>query len=320
MDKIQAASPQWQTQAAAPQKSTEKQATTSTPDFMKSLESNDTFTLDQFSQPKLNQGMAEQALSLDLDIEKDYQQMQTKFSPQEQADFSKKFERQAKYVTKNVGDDKIGFFNNHLSTDKALFELQARRPNPEDFSFSRNEQHGFQDGRPVNDNQRAPKLRSPLLKDMARTAAEDFIRNPLEAAFDSGEMSGGTLRAAGLASALIAGAVLAPTDIKTNTRLFKTSFSDYEVAGKVGISSGHGDVGFRSIGFSVRPPDQSAKERSSIDLKYDMEDKQVGLSYSKSIHYGGFGAYSSNSYFNAGVSHSDKTDETKASISYHRRF
>lgn len=312
MDKIQSASPQWQTQAAAPQKAADKQASTSTPDLMRSLPDNETFSADRFSQPLLGQGLAEQSLSLGLDVKMSPEQIARLRSNDDIINNKVIQPTHGSFAARAVADDKLGFFNPNLPTDKAIFELQMPRPRPENLSGS--------NGRPGNDDQQSPKIRSPYLQEMLRHAGNDFIKDPLATAWKDKDLSLDSLKAAGMAGALLAGAVLAPTDIKSSTSLFKSSFSDYEVSAKAGITSGHGEVGFRSIGFSVKPQQEYGNQRSSLDVKYDMEDKEVGISYSKSIHYSGSGSDSSNSYFNAGISHSSKNEGTKANISYYLRF
>lgn len=213
----------------------------------------------------------------------------------------------------------LSFYHSNLSTDNALFSLEARLPRPEDHARAHEaSSRGF--GQQEVEAVRAPKLRSPYLKALGKETAERLIRTPIEAALEGKAMTAEAGRGALIAGALVGAALYAGSDTKFSTRLAKTEVSGYDVSLKAGLSAGHGKVDMRSVGLSFRPQDQESNVNSGVDLKYDMEDKTLNLSYSRTVDYGGSQNERSIGNFNASLFHEQEKSNTGVRFSYHLNF
>lgn len=216
--------------------------------------------------------------------------------------------------------NKLNLYHGSLSTEKPLLSLEARMPRHEDRSTRAyaDSDRSFGQQEPVA--ARAPKIRSPYLKELGKETAERLIRNPIEAAWEGKEVTPEAKRGALIAGAIVGAALYAGTDTKFSTRLAKTEISGYDVSLKAGLSAGHGKLDMRSVGLSFRPQDQEGNVRSGYDLKYDMEDKTVNFSYSRTVDYGGSQYERSMGYFNASVFHEQEKSNTGVRFSYQLNF
>lgn len=204
--------------------------------------------------------------------------------------------------------NKLNFYYGGLSTEKPLLSLEARLPSPEEQNRS-----------PSGATQ-TPKIRSPYLKELGQETVERLIRSPIEAAWERKEITAESGRGALIAGALVGAALYANSDTKFSTHIAKTEVSGYDVGLKAGLSAGHGELGMRSVELSFRPQDQEENVRSGYDLKYDMEDKRVNLSYSRTVDYGGSQYERSIGRFNASVFHEKEKHNTGVRLSYHLNF
>jgi len=215
--------------------------------------------------------------------------------------------------------NKMNFYHGALSTEKPILSIEARLPRPEDRARAQAESaRGF--GQSEVEAVRAPKVRSPYLKELGKQTAENLIRNPIEAAWERKELTAEAGRGALIAGALVGAALYAGTDTKFSTRIAKTELLGQDVSLKAGLKAGHGDLGMRSIGLSFRPQEQEDNVRSGYDLKYDFEDKTVNLSYSRTVDYGGSQHNRSIGHFNASVFHDEKRSDTGVRLGYHLNF
>lgn len=214
---------------------------------------------------------------------------------------------------------KLNFYHGSVSTEKALLSIEVREPRMEDMVRAQREHaESFGDKEPIP--MRDPKIRSPFLKQWARDSAENLIRNPIEAAWENKTFTPEAGRATLIAGAIIGTAIAADTDTKFSTRLMDTDFGGHDIRLKAGMKAGHGGVGMRSVGLSIRPQQEAANVRSGYDLKYDFEDDSVNFSYSRTVDYGGNGHHRSIGRFNASIYHDGEKNDTGARMSYHINF
>ncbi len=214
---------------------------------------------------------------------------------------------------------KLNFFHGALSTEKPVISIEVREPSMEDYQRAQEESSrsfGQDHERPV----RTPKIRSPYLKELGKQTAENLIRNPIEEAWEKKEFTGEAGRGAAIAGVLAGAALFAKTDTKFSTSLASTEVAGYDVKLKAGLKAGHGDLGMRSVGLTFRPQQQADNVRSGYDLKYDLEDKAVNFSYSRTVDYGGSGFNRSIGHFNASIYHNEQKNDTGARLSYHINF
>jgi len=208
------------------------------------------------------------------------------------------------------------FFNPSLS-DKAIISVHTPAFDP----FQQRD-HLPHHGSRYHDehNLGTPKLRSPWLKEQAKELAETLISDPIENAWESKEITTDSLRAAALGTALLAGALSTSSGIKSSLRVWNQDMGGMNLGAKAGIQGKKGDVGFSSVGLNLRPQTQNLNDRWGLDLKYDLADKDLGLTYSRFTHHGGSGFNASRSAFEAGIYYDKKTSETKARVGYHVNF
>ncbi len=202
-----------------------------------------------------------------------------------------------------------------LSETNPIISIEARLPTQEDIARAHLESaHTL--GNTYNVPVRAPKIRSPYLKQLGKNAANNLIKDPIKNAWEKKEFSLEAGRGLAIAGALAAGALYAPTDTKFSTRIAKKEFQGYDFSLKAGLKAGHGDLKARSVGLSARPAEQHGNTHQRYDLKYDMEDKRTSFSYSRTTDFGGEGYHKKLGHFEASLFHEEERDNTGFQLNY----
>lgn len=161
--------------------------------------------------------------------------------------------------------DRLEFINPALSDERPLLTLGIKGS------------YGFVD-QPLEPG----SIRSPYLQKQAQELGRELIQRPLEDAWHQGQFDSGAAQALGLGVAGAAAALYSPTPVKSSLGLFRQELGDLSVRSSVGMTFGDGKADFRTAKVSLSPTEQSVNPWH-VDLEYRPGDRQMALTYDKSL-------------------------------------
>lgn len=202
-----------------------------------------------------------------------------------------------------LSSDRIELHNADMASGQALLSVKLEHTGT------------FTEGQP---DMELGSLRSPYLQKRAQAMAKDLIQDPLSTAWENREVDGSTLRAAALGAGVLAAAVYGSSDVKSKLTLYKGEVGDYVVKPSIGISTGQGNIDFKTAKVSFSPREQG-NTRWNVDAEYRPEDKRYGISFQRSVSTHQVGPAAGTSYLQATISR-DAKQGSVAQLSYQLNF